>query len=281
MLARFGALFSWNARGDELLVIALAVLLLLLLLLPSSSPPHSPPFFFRHPRKNLQLQKQRVALAFHGFALVRELWCALTVRGTFSRIRRAAWNFVRDPRGGFVLPPPARDAAAAAAAAGSSSSASPSKPLRRSPGVPDDSWHVTERDLHAFRAAVESPEALESWGQPMLVKDFGTLTYKAWRRCLPDGKTEYKSITVAMDSTAEEFSDFFLDDNARGGVRTGEDQGSGWVSFFFFGVFFFFFFESFPFSKKNVFFLFAMERSSLAPPLSFSFSLSQLPNRTQ
>ena len=75
----------------------------------------------------------------------------------------------------------------------------------------------------------------------MLVKDFGTLSYRAWRRCLPDGKTEYKSVTVAMDSTAEEFSDFFLDDNARGGVRTGEDQGSGWVSLFFPSFFLFFF----------------------------------------
>lgn len=172
--------------------------------------------------------KQRVALAFHGFALVRELWCALTVRGTFSRIRRAAWSFARDPRGGFVLPPRA-GARGGGARAPTSLASSPTR-NRRVPGVPDDSWHVTERDLHAFRAAVESPDGLKSWGEPMLSKDFGSLTYKAWRRCLPDGKTEYKSVTVALDSTAEEFSDFFLDDNARGGVRTGEDQGSGWVS---------------------------------------------------
>ena len=30
-----------------------------------------------------------------------------------------------------------------------------------------------------------------------------------------DGKTDYKSITVAEDSTAEEFMDFYLDDDAR------------------------------------------------------------------
>ena len=187
---------------------------------------------FASSKKNIKNEKktpkQRVALAFHGFALIRELWCALTVRGTFSRIRRAAWGFARDPRGGFVLPPTGVEAAAATAPYASSPSSS--RPLRRVPGVPDDSWHVTERDLHAFRAAVESPDSLKSWGEPMLVKDFGTLTYKAWRRSLPDGKTEYKSVTVALDSTAEEFSDFFLDDNARGGVRTGDDQGSGWVS---------------------------------------------------
>lgn len=203
---------------------------------PSSSPlllllrSHSS--LFRIIEKNIKNEKktpkQRVALAFHGFALIRELWCALTVRGTFSRIRCAAWGFARDPRGGFVLPPTGVEAAAATAPYASSPSSS--RPLRRVPGVPDDSWHVTERDLHAFRAAVESPDSLKSWGEPMLVKDFGTLTYKAWRRSLPDGKTEYKSVTVALDSTAEEFSDFFLDDNARGGVRTGDDQGSGWVS---------------------------------------------------
>lgn len=30
-----------------------------------------------------------------------------------------------------------------------------------------------------------------------------------------DGKTEYKSVTVAEDSTAEEFMDFYLDDHTR------------------------------------------------------------------
>ena len=190
-------------------------------------------------KKKTKLQKQRVALAFHGFALVRELWCALTVRGTFSRIRRAAWGFARDPRSGFVLPPVGEGGGGTAAGSSSSglsaaaaASSSSSLTRRRVPGVPDDSWHVTERDLHAFRAAVEAPDALRSWGEPMLVKDFGSLRYTAWRRALPCGKTEYKSVTVALDSTAEEFSDFFLDDTARGGVRTGSDQGSGWVSFF-------------------------------------------------
>jgi hypothetical protein len=39
---------------------------------------------------------------------------------------------------------------------------------------------------------------------------------------LQDGKTEYKSVTVAEDSTAEEFMDFYLDDDTRPKwVRTG------------------------------------------------------------
>ena len=33
--------------------------------------------------------------------------------------------------------------------------------------------------------------------------------------CHQDGKTEYKSVTVAEDSTAEEFMDFYLDDHTR------------------------------------------------------------------
>lgn len=33
--------------------------------------------------------------------------------------------------------------------------------------------------------------------------------------CLQNGKTEYKSVTVAEDSTAEEFMDFYLDDDTR------------------------------------------------------------------
>ena len=163
---------------------------------------------------------------------------------------------------------------ASAAAAGLLAS-SPSQRLRRQPGIPDDSWHVTEQDLHSFRAAVEDPKSLASWGEPMLTKDFGTMTYKAWRRSLPDGKTEYKSVTVAKDSTAEEFSDFFLDDDARGGVRHGEDQGSGWVSYSF--PFFFFLFL-FPFS-----FSFLEAHSPPPPPPpppSPRLSLPKLKNRT-
>ena len=32
---------------------------------------------------------------------------------------------------------------------------------------------------------------------------------------LQDGKTDYKSVTVAEDATAQEFMDFYLDDDAR------------------------------------------------------------------
>lgn len=32
---------------------------------------------------------------------------------------------------------------------------------------------------------------------------------------MQDGKAEYKSVTVSLDATAEEFTDFYLDDDVR------------------------------------------------------------------
>ena len=34
-------------------------------------------------------------------------------------------------------------------------------------------------------------------------------------QCVQDGKTDYKSVTVAEDATAQEFMDFYLDDDIR------------------------------------------------------------------
>lgn len=49
-----------------------------------------------------------------------------------------------------------------------------------------------------------------------MVKDIpNVLRYTSWRRLLPSGKTEYKSVTVGPDATAEEFMDLYLDDNFR------------------------------------------------------------------
>jgi hypothetical protein len=41
------------------------------------------------------------------------------------------------------------------------------------------------------------------------------LKYTAWRRVLPNGKTEYKSSMLVPDSTAEEFIDLYFDDSFR------------------------------------------------------------------
>lgn len=43
----------------------------------------------------------------------------------------------------------------------------------------------------------------------------GFVRYTAWRRTLPCGKTEYKSVTIAPDVTPQEFMDMYLDDAFR------------------------------------------------------------------
>jgi hypothetical protein len=42
-----------------------------------------------------------------------------------------------------------------------------------------------------------------------------SVSYAAWRRPLADGKTEYKSTTLATGISAREFTDFYLDDRTR------------------------------------------------------------------
>jgi hypothetical protein len=50
----------------------------------------------------------------------------------------------------------------------------------------------------------------------MMDKDVpGFVRYTSWRRTLPSGKTEYKSVTISPNATAREFSDLYLDDDFR------------------------------------------------------------------
>jgi len=50
----------------------------------------------------------------------------------------------------------------------------------------------------------------------MMDKDIpGFVKYTSWRRLLPNGKTEYKSVTISPNATAREFSDMYLDDDFR------------------------------------------------------------------
>jgi hypothetical protein len=77
-------------------------------------------------------------------------------------------------------------------------------------------WYVDAADLQLFKDKIEKEDqsGQGAW-EPMMDKDFGDFTYTAWRRKLPDGKTDYKSVTVASNATAEEFMDFYFDDNVR------------------------------------------------------------------
>ena len=49
----------------------------------------------------------------------------------------------------------------------------------------------------------------------MMDMSYDGTTYAAWRRGTPNGKNEYKSITITPNATAEEFMDFYLDDPTR------------------------------------------------------------------
>ena len=112
--------------------------------------------------------------------------------------------------------------------------------------------YVQEADLEFFKDRVERDTPAPGCGNWELVmaKDFGGgVRYTAWKRhlavrpaldhlalalpmlmtagqvratqelkvlpALQDGKTDYKSVTVAEDATAQEFMDFYLDDDAR------------------------------------------------------------------
>jgi hypothetical protein len=77
---------------------------------------------------------------------------------------------------------------------------------------------VDERDLAYFEANALANAPLEGaspW-ELMFDKDVpGFVRYTAWRRTLPCGKTEYKSVTVAPGVTPHEFMDMYLDDAFR------------------------------------------------------------------
>jgi len=108
-------------------------------------------------------------------------------------------------------------------------------------------WYVGPEDLHFFKYRCEArrktrknrntdtsgssvtkrgdPEDLFTSGgevpgasawENMMDKRIGDdLRYVAFRRSLPSGKTEYKSITYVRNATGEEVTDFYLDDPAR------------------------------------------------------------------
>lgn len=78
--------------------------------------------------------------------------------------------------------------------------------------------YVGEEDLAFFKyhAVEDGPcDGASDW-QLMMNKDIpGFVRYTSWRRTLPDGKTEYKSVTISPNATAREFSDMYLDDDFR------------------------------------------------------------------
>ncbi|KAK9834973.1 hypothetical protein WJX81_000907 [Elliptochloris bilobata] len=147
----------------------------------------------------------RLALLTQGAFMIREIWFYFTSPGTFHALARAMWTWLCG--GGWRLRLATRR---------------PTRKLRKKgsgerDGGGDIDWYVTEEDLEVFKHRIECDGVVPGAGswEAMMSKDFGGFTYEAWRRSLRGNKTEYKSVTVANDATAEEFMDFYLDDPTR------------------------------------------------------------------
>lgn len=144
----------------------------------------------------------RLTVAWNGILLVREIWYRFCQPGTFRALLRSVWVSITTGEP-FQWPSALAD---------------------RSPNGPADSngasvladslrWYVTTADLQTFKDVIEGGSG-PAW-QQMLHKEWDGCTYTAYRRSLPSGKTEYKSVTLSEDATAQEFMDFYLDDNIR------------------------------------------------------------------
>lgn len=145
----------------------------------------------------------RLTVAWNSALLVREVWYRFCSPGTFRALVRAAWHSLRTGQP-FQWPSFTDSKRKLALGEISESTTNLTDPLR---------WYVTTADLEFYKDAVER-DVGPAW-EEMLRKDWDGCSYVAWRRTLPSGKTEYKSTTVCEDATAEEFMDFYLDDDVR------------------------------------------------------------------
>lgn len=113
-----------------------------------------------------------------------EVWRNLQPPGTFRAVLRNAWLAAlrRQP---FAWPVPASGAQPAGAGA-----------LAPADAEDDSGWYVGAADLAAFKAVLAGVDGGAAW-EPMMHKQWPGTTYTAWRRTLPSGKSEYKSVTVS------------------------------------------------------------------------------------
>jgi hypothetical protein len=151
----------------------------------------------------------KTLLGIHAALILREIWKHCTHPGTFRGLARATVQWVSGNGWTFSWP--------AHAVASSKATETPVEPEAATPERMD-AWYVGEKDLAFFKYhAVEGGpcQGASEW-QQMMQKDIpGFVRYQSWRRTLPDGKTEYKSVTISPNATAREFSDLYLDDDFR------------------------------------------------------------------
>lgn len=122
----------------------------------------------------------------------REVWRNLFAPGTFRGVLRNAWRTLSTGER-FEWPTPIEAAAPAALA------------IEAAPApAAADSWYITAKDLAHFKWTIEEdggPAGASAW-EPMMEKQWPGCTYTAWRRTLPSGKSEYKSVTVSGEQGA-------------------------------------------------------------------------------
>ncbi|GBF94927.1 hypothetical protein Rsub_08170 [Raphidocelis subcapitata] len=153
----------------------------------------------------------RLALALHAASLARRIWHSVARPGTLRALLRASARWLCGRGWSFQWP-------LGAAPAG----LPPGSPRGRggcgdAAGAAAD-WYVDEKDLAFFEyhAVQNGPLKGASPWEVTLDKDIpGVVRYTAWRRTLPDGKTQYKSVTVAPDAAPREVMDLYLDDSFR------------------------------------------------------------------
>ncbi|CAD7704805.1 unnamed protein product [Ostreobium quekettii] len=145
---------------------------------------------------------RRAALLLHGMVIARDIWISSTERGTFRRCCRELWRWLEER---LCCRRPAKASRGLGA---------PPRPLTEDAGTTDESWCVTEEDLKFFKTRMENRDP-KDWKRFCQKELPGELTFSAWCHVLPNKGTEYKSVTVVRDVTAQEMMDFYLDDPYR------------------------------------------------------------------
>ncbi|WIA12943.1 hypothetical protein OEZ85_006558 [Tetradesmus obliquus] len=152
---------------------------------------------------------RNIALVCHLLVILREFWKHFTHPGTFRGLARATVQWACGNGWTFTWPAHACSESVSKCQAAAEELASSNR---------IDNWYVNEKDLAFFKyhAVQDGPcEGASPWEQ-MMHKDVpGFVRYTSWRRTLPSGKTEYKSVTISPNATAREFSDLYLDDGFR------------------------------------------------------------------
>ncbi|GBF92529.1 hypothetical protein Rsub_05143 [Raphidocelis subcapitata] len=159
-------------------------------------------------------------LAFHLFIVLREIWHAVCRPGTLRGLLRATVQWACGRGWSFAWPASVHlDSESEAPLDGDVAERDSECPRRAPPGPRPLAPLPPPTPPLAFfesRAILDTPLDGASPWELMFDKDVpGFVRYRAWRRTLPCGKTEYKSVTVAPDMAPQEFMDMNLDDAFR------------------------------------------------------------------